>query len=270
MAEKALVPVRSAVVLRVICLTVAVLSAVSGVLLVAIPGSTAGFFAWGLGPPPLAATCGGFFLGAAAAFAYFSRRVGVSGRGLCLLGIVFAIPTLGYTLINKSVFDFGRWQALLWLVVFIALSVLFVVLPFAGAWRLRGVGPGLPTWARAILLVLTVAGIVGAVSLWIDPIGSAAWLPFAPPPLGGRFLGVWSMVVAFACLWAAIRPAREAEPFVFGASALLLGGVIGTLRSFGDLEHGPRWAFLAVLVLAVVLSVAVHPSARRASVAPSA
>ena len=34
------------------------------------------------------------------------------------------------------------------------------------------------------------------------------------------------MSVAFACLWAAIRPAREAEPFVFGASAMLLGAVV--------------------------------------------
>src|SRR5437667_6639913 len=106
------------------------------------------------------------------------------------MGIVFAVPTLGYTLINKSVFDFGRWQAVLWLAVFIAACVLFIVMPFAGGWRLAGNGPGLPAWARAVLLVLTVAGVVGAVSLWIDPIGSGAWLPFAPPPLGGRFLRV--------------------------------------------------------------------------------
>ncbi|MDP9342400.1 MAG: hypothetical protein M3Q23_09975 [Actinomycetota bacterium] len=259
-------------VLKVVLGVLAVLSAVAGVLLLAIPGSTASFFAWGLGPPPLAAICGGFFVGVAAAFAYSRSRAAAAGRGLCLMGIVFAVPTLGYTLINKSVFDFGRWQAVLWLAVFIAASVVFVVLPFAGGWRLGAVGPGpgLPLWARAILLVLTVAGIVGAVSLWIDPVGSGAWLPFAPPPLGGRFLGVWSMVVAFACLWAAIRPAVEGEPFVFGAAALVLGAVVGTLRGFGDLERGPRWAFLGVLVVALALILFVHPPARRASGARSA
>ncbi len=250
-------------ILRAVFVGMALLSAVAGVLLVAIPGSTASFFAWGLGPPPLAAVAGGFFIGAALAFAVCSTRVDVAGRGLCLLGIVFAIPTLGYTLINKAVFDFGRWQALLWLVVFAALSLLFVVLPFVGGWRLAGTGPGLPAWARAVLFLLVVAGAGGAIALWIDPVGSSAWLPFVPPPLGGRFLGVWSMAVAFACLWAAIRPAQEADPFVFTASALLLGAIVGTLRAFGDLEHGQRFPFLLVLVIALALAVSVHPATRR-------
>jgi hypothetical protein len=254
---------RASGILRSVFAAMAVLSALAGVMLVAIPGSSASFFAWGLGPPPLAAVAGGCFIGAAAAFAYFSSRVPVAGRGLCLLGIVFAIPTLGYTLINRSVFDFGRWQALLWLVVFAALSLLFVLLPFVGAWRLAGAGQRLPSWARSVLLVVTVAGVVGAVALWIDPVGSAAWLPFLPPPLGGRFLGVWSMVVAFACLWAAIRPGPEADPFVFGAGAFVLGAVVGTLRTFGDLEHGRRLVFLGVLVAALALILVVHPATRR-------
>ena len=232
----------------------AILAAATGLLLVAVPGSTKRLFAWGLKPVSVAALAGGEFLGLAVLFAIGAARARVASRGLGLMLIVFTVPTLGYTLINKDVFDFGRWQADLWLALFIVTPVLAIVQLVGGGWRSAGRGPLLPVWARAVLWALAVAAGAGATALWVSPTGSGPWLPYVLSQFGGQLVGVWFAVIWFNCLWAAMRPAEEARVFVFGATALLAGALIATVRTFGFLQHSQRAAYAGILVGALILA----------------
>lgn len=231
----------------------AALFAVMGVVLLAAPGSTKRIFAWGLKPQPVAALTGGLFLGAAVAYAYGAARARIAGRGLCLLTIVLTVPTFGYTLINSNVFDFGRWQAIAWLVLFTVAPILAIVMLAWGGWPSVGSGGGLAAWARVVLLVVSVASAVAAVVLWVSPVGEGGWLPFIRSQFVGQLLGMWFAVIWFACLWAAFRPVEEARVFVTAAVAILGGALVGTLRTFGRLHHSGRVGY--VLVLAVGLAV---------------
>src|SRR5262249_11790105 len=183
--------------------------------------------------------------------AYGAARTRVAGRGLCLLTIVLTVPTFGYTLINSNVFDFGRWQAVAWLVLFTVAPILAIVMLAGGAWPLLGRGPLLPTWARVVLLVVSVSAAVAATVLWVSPVGSGGWLPFVRSQFVGQLMGMWFAVVWFSCLWAMFRPIEEARVFVAGTVAVVAGALVGTIRSFGQLQHSGRGPFLAVMVVAL-------------------
>lgn len=241
---------------------VVLVAGVTGLGLLALPGSTERFFSWGLDPVPVAALVGGLYLGSAAAFGWSAGRVSVAGRALCLLSLVFTVPSLVITLVHLSVFDLGRVQAWLWLLLFVAAPPFFLAMLATGAWRAVGTGPPLPPWARSAAGAVGVAALTAAVALLADPAGSDAWLPFAPPPLGGRFLGVWAAVVAFGAGWSALRNAEEARVTGLTAAALLGGAALGAARAYGALETGGRAALVAALVVASAVLAAAALSAR--------
>jgi len=238
---------------RAVYLIVSILAAVVGVLLVAAPGSTERLFAWGLKPPAVAALTGGLFLGAAALYALGSARAAVAGRGLGLLSIVFATPTWSYTVMHRDLFDFGRWQAVVWLVVFVLITLLAILMLWRGAWSSAGEGPPMATWARSLLFLLGLAGAVAATALFISSEGPRPWIPLELSQFAGQLFGMWFATIGFACLWSVIRPAVEARVFVFGAAALLAGAAVGAIRGFGGLVPADRALFLGGLAAAFVL-----------------
>jgi hypothetical protein len=105
--------------------------------------------------------------------------------------------------------------------------------------------------------VVAVASAAGAILLWADPVGAGGWLPFQVPPLGGRFIGVWLAVIAFAAGWTAVRPWEEGRTTAFAVTAFLVGALVGTLRTYGQLETGQRVGYLVVIVVALIAAVAV-------------
>src|SRR5205823_3714625 len=143
---------------------------VSGVMLLAIPARTASFFSWPLSPPELAAIIGASYLVAAAAYGAALRSGGPAGQWragrVMLCGIVaLSVPILVVTLGDLAIFDFGRWQALAWVILF----ALFPVAALGALGRGRGAprsgheprGP-----ATVLLGGYAAVALAGAAVLW--------------------------------------------------------------------------------------------------------
>ena len=103
-----------------------------GIALVAVPGATGEFFAWGLGPEPLAAFAGGVYVGSAAAYAVALPRTEREVRGLVCGAVVLSVSVFVITLAHLDQFDFDRLQAWAWVVLFAGFSLVT-----AGAARVR-------------------------------------------------------------------------------------------------------------------------------------
>ena len=94
-----------------------------------------------------------------------------------------------------------------------------------------------------------------AIALLADPTAFAA--PFDVPPMGGRFLGAWALLMAVMAAWAALRGRREARVPLLALGAFPAGALIGALRSYGDMEDGSaRTAWIVVLAVLVVVGAA--------------
>jgi len=229
---------------------VVVAAGVSGLALLVWPDETGQFFSWGLGPPPLASLVGGLYLASAVTFAVAIRLPWRYSRSLVAASVALTAPTLIATLVHLDVFDFGRWQALAWLGLFMAAPPFWTALLVIN----RAAVPRDETrvrWPRAAaLLALAVLLVVLAIVLWADPVSGAGVLPFEPSPLGGRFIGCWAAFLAVMATWAALRPAEAKLPLI-ALVAYPLGALVAGLRSLPDLSPpGARWAYLSALALA--------------------
>ena len=89
-----------------------------GIALVLVPGATGEFFAWGLGPEPLAAFAGGVYVGSAAVYALALASKEHDAQGLVVGAVVLSVSVLVITLTHLDQFDFGRLQAWAWVVLF--------------------------------------------------------------------------------------------------------------------------------------------------------
>ncbi|HEX6235249.1 MAG TPA: hypothetical protein VFZ63_19125 [Jiangellaceae bacterium] len=229
--------------------SVVVAASVSGLALLVWPDETGEFFSWGLGPPPLASLVGGLYLASAVTFGVAIRLPWRYARSLVAASVALTVPTLIATFIHLDVFDFSRWQAVAWLVLFIAAplfwTTMLVVNRAAVPREERRV-----RWPSAVaLLALAVLLVVLAIVLWIDPAAGPRVLPFEPSPLGGRFIGCWAAFLAVMATRAALRPAEAKLPLI-ALVAYPLGALVAGLRSFSDLSPpGARWTYLAVLGL---------------------
>jgi hypothetical protein len=230
-----------------------------GVALLAVPGATGAFFAWGLAPESLAAFAGGVYVGSAVVYAVALRAPAREAHGLVVAAVVLSVSVLASTLAHLDVFDFGRLQAWAWVALFVAFGITTCVLAVRGPWW-PAPGPRLPLWARGLLGA--AASLLGgvAVALWIDPAA------FSLPPLGGRFAGSWVAMLATLAAYAALtNRRREARLPALALVALPAGALVAAARTDG--RPGYLLALgLLVVVGALVLSVSEAPggAARRA------
>ena len=111
-------PTTAVVWARIGLLAVAVASALTGAALFTFPDATRVYFAWELGPPPLAALVGGFYLASAVMFAVAARLPHEQVRSLLAASLALTLPTLAAIPLHLGSFDFSRWQAWSWVVVF--------------------------------------------------------------------------------------------------------------------------------------------------------
>ena len=223
-----------------------------GIALVAVPGATGEFFAWGLGPEPLAAFAGGVYVGSAAAYAVALPRSDREVRGLVCGAVVLSVSVFVITLAHLDQFDFDRLQAWAWVVLFAGFSLVTAGLLVFGQTEPGGApAEPLAPWMRLVLRLAAVLLGAVAIALWIDPTGLTGASPFDLPPLGGRFAGSWVALLATLSAWAAIRNDRyEAQPAVVALVTLPAGALIAALRTLGDLEPaGPAAGYIAALVL---------------------
>jgi hypothetical protein len=247
---------------RAAFLMLVVAAGLVGVALLVVPDATGVFFAWGLSPAPLAAFAGGVYVASALVYAVALRAPAGEARGLVIGAVVLSVSVLAATLAHLELFDFGRLQAWAWVALFAAFGAVTTALAVRGPWWPLP-GPRLPLWARLLLGVLAALLTGAGVALWIDPAA------FSLPPLGGRFAGSWTVMLASLAAWAAVTDRRrEARLPALALVALPAGALVAAARTDAD----PLYVLaLAVLALAgaAVLSVTEAPDAvaRRARAA---
>jgi hypothetical protein len=247
---------------RAAFLMLVVAAGLVGIALLAVPDATGVFFAWGLGPESLAAFAGGVYVASAAVYAVALRAPAREAHGLVVAAVVLSVSVLASTFAHLEVFDFSRLQAWAWVALFAAFGVTTCVLAVRGPWW-PAPGPRLPAWAR--LLLGAVGGLLAGVglALWIDP-GA-----FSLAPLGGRFAGSWTMMLATLAAYAALTDRRrEARLPALALVALPAGALVAAARTGGDPGYLLALALL-VVAGAAILTVTEAPggAARRARAA---
>ncbi|MDQ4131865.1 MAG: hypothetical protein M3179_01360 [Actinomycetota bacterium] len=240
-------------VLVVFFTVVVVTAGTSGVALLVAPGATDEYFSWTLRAPAAAALIGGFYLASAAVFGWGLTVPRRQARALLVGVLGLAVPTLVLTLVHDEVFDFGRWQAIAWLVLFvtapISASLLLLVGPKAPATSAR-----VPQWCRLVLAVLAVLLGVLAVAIWADETRQelVAWSPVDLVRLTGTYLGAWCSFLAVLCAHgAATGRWDEVRVACVALLAAAVGAGLALLRSIGDIRH-PAAALVACAVVAVL------------------
>jgi hypothetical protein len=242
---------------RALFLVLVLAAGLVGLVLLAFPGSTATFFSWGLAPPPLAAFAGGAYLGSAIVFAAALLRPHSDASGLVAGAAVLSASVLAVTVLHLGQFDFGRLQAWAWLVLFALFTVLTTALVVIGPRRPRG-GDALAAWPRLLLAGVSAMLAVLAVALWAAPEAVSALSPFRLPPLGGRFVGCWSALLAVLAGGAALRGTVAAARWPALALVALPGcALLATLRTAGQLRPDVAGGYVAGLALLALVGLAV-------------
>jgi hypothetical protein len=234
---------------------VALAAGISGAALLVFPSGTSEFFSWALGPPPLAALVGGFYLASAVVFAVAVRLPPDQVRSLLAASLALTLPTLVATPLHLGVFDFGRWQAWGWMALFITAPLFWGGL--LGA--LRGTETVASDRERSGAALGLAGALTGlAILAWVEPGAASVLVPFELAGLGGRFLAAWLAFLAVMAAWYAVLPERRFLPSL-ALVAYPAAGVIAGLRTFSDLGPG-RVAYLSAL--AVMASAFVRPALR--------
>jgi hypothetical protein len=191
---------------RVLCALVAFAAGLVGALMVAAPASSGSYFSWALRPAPLASLVGVFYVASAFVFGWAAAREDWAGmRGLCVAVFGLTLPTLAATSQHLDVFDFSRWQAVAWVVLFVASPILFGATLFLMRGTVVADGPRLPAWSRGALGALATFYASVAVILWVWPDGVSRHGPFGVAGLGAGFAGAWGSFLAVSAGFAAWR-----------------------------------------------------------------
>jgi hypothetical protein len=222
------------------------------------PGSTETYFSWTLRPAAAAAMIGGLYLASAVVFAWALTLPRRQVRPLFAGVIGLTTPTFVLTVIHNEVFDFSRWQAVVWVLLFAGAPVSAVLILGLTNWE-ASAGPPLATWSRALLAAVAVMLAVLAVTIWVD-----AWrdtvsrnAPADLVGLTGTYLGAWCSFGAALTGWAAARGRwDDARLPLVAIAAVGVGLTVAFLRTLDDL-HRPV-AALAVSIGLAVLAVALY------------
>jgi hypothetical protein len=254
MADGAGLPVMR--VVRAVFGLVAVVAGVFGAIMLLAPDDTDTYFAWPIGPAPVAATVGGCYLASAIVFAigaYCAEWAQV--RALCCAALALTLPTLVATIYDSDVFDFGRLLAIVWVILFVVSPIVFAGLLWVQRHEVVPDSPPLMTTARVLFGLLGLGFTWLAIAAWIDPGSLGDHAPFAMVKLSGRFLGSWCGFLAVLALYSAVRN-RRLEAFVpaIGLTVMPLLALVGALRTWDDMTSGgARTAYVFALVLLTVV-----------------
>jgi hypothetical protein len=248
---------------RAAFLMLALAAGLVGLALLALPGATATYFSWPLGPEPLAAFAGGVYVASAAVYAAGVRAPWTEVRGLLAGAVVLSVSVLSITLVHLEAFDLRRGQAWAWLVLFAGFAVTTGVLFLLRRGRAPG-GPALDRGGRAALAAAGVGLAAVGGALWIDPAGVSAAGPVALTALGGRFAGSWIVLLGVLAGWAAAAGrAGEARLPAFALVAFPAGALVAALRT-GTTDGGYVAALGALMALGLAVALRARPATARA------
>ncbi len=207
----------------------------------------------------MAATVGGFYVASAIVFGWAALRADwAEMRPLCFGVLAFTIPTLAATAYHEEVFDFGRWQAVAWVGLFVAAPIAYGTLLYLQRGRVRSEADALRTGTRWGVAVL--GGLYGlrALVLCVDPPSAGERTTLQLPPMSGRFLGCWYLLLAVLAFSVAIRTrSRESQMAMVALVLLPVGEALGMARALGGFGSTGRGvgAIGAVLFFAAIPAV---------------
>lgn len=223
----------------------------TGLTLLLWPRSTDVFFSWELNPVAGAAVIGGLYLASALVFAVALTLTWVEARSLCVGVYGLTVPTLISTFVHDELFDFGRWQAVTWWVLFIAAPPAISVVLMANRHRPAPRGRPMAASARSVFGVIALGfGLLGFLILF-HPTRSAVSdrSPFLLFGLTGAYLGAWCTFLAVLAGWAALRGTwRESQVPSVALVGAAAGGILASLRTFGALATGSRLLYMVCLL----------------------
>jgi hypothetical protein len=236
---------------RAAFLMLVVAAGLVGAALLIAPGATGAFFSWRLAPESLAAFAGGVYVGSAALYATGIRVPWRQARALVAAAVVLSVSVFAFTLVHLELFDLDRLQAWAWLVLFAGFAAVTGGLLVAGGPAGHGTGPAAARWSRALLAFAAVALAAVGAKLWIDPAGL--------PPLGGRFAGSWTAMLAVVAAAGALARQRD-ELRLPGLALILLPA--GALCAAARTMHGDA-LYLTGLAALLACGAAVLATSRR-------
>jgi hypothetical protein len=221
---------------------------------------TDAYFAWRIRPPLTAAFLGaGFASGFVLVFLSVTERVWANVRLAFLTIFVFTVVTLVATLLHLRQFHwvlglttaFGRFAALFWLIVYIAVPIAMVVALRAEA-RAPGADPPrivpLPRWIAGLLAAQGITLLLVGALLFLVP-STASWLwPWPLPPLNARAVAAW--LLAFggaAALGLAENDVRRLKipAIAYTVFAVLQLLAVARYAIHVQWESPPAWAYVA-------------------------
>lgn len=245
-------------VFRVACFVVAVVAGLAGTVMLIAPEDTDAYFSWPIGPAPLAALVGAFYVASAVTFAVLGMRTDwLAARGICFGILAFTLPTLAATVRHRDLFDWGRWQALAWVALFAGSPLAFSSFLYLLRGRAPHGGADLPPLTRVILGILAVVYGGLGLGLLLAPARLEHRSPFALPGLSGRFLGSWCLFLCVVAGFALVRKrAHEARMPVLALVAWPVAAALAAVRSFDELQSGRRAGYIVLVVALAVLAVA--------------
>ena len=245
-------------VFRVACFVVAVVAGLAGTVMLVAPADTDTYFSWPIGPPPLAALVGAFYLASAVTFYLIATRADwPAARGICFGILAFTVPTLAATARHRDLFDWDRWQAVAWVALFAGSPLAFSSFLYLLRGRAPHAGAGLPLSTRAVLGILTVVYGALGLGLMLAPGRLEERSPYALPGLSGRFVGSWCLFLCVVAGFALVRSrAHEARIPVFALVAWPVAAVLAAVRSFDDLRSDRRVAYIVLVVALAALAIA--------------
>jgi hypothetical protein len=225
---------------------VVVAAGASGAALLVAPDETDRYFSWTLRPPAAAALIGGLYLASAVVFAVAFALPWTQVRTLVMAVYGLAVPTLVLTLVHDEVFDFGRWQAVAWVLLFLFAPVMVTAILATRPVAPAG-GPRLRDVTRLAVALLAAAFAALAVSIWFDALRDdvADASPVDLVRLTGTYLGAWASFLAVLLGLAAVggRWDHARLPLLMTAAAGA-GAALAFVRTYDDL----RRPLLAVVV----------------------
>jgi hypothetical protein len=232
-------------------IVVATAAGIVGAIMLIAPSSTGWSFAWPLGPRPLAALVGGFYVVSAPVFAYAGRLSAIEVRGLAAAVLAFTLPTLAATVLHRNVFDFDRLFAVAWVVLFVASPVTFALLLWSGRQAQPPADdPRVHPAARAVLAALSA--VFAGLALWLC-VSTRGPVPFEVAALGARFLAAWLAFFAVLAAWPAVRPTRsEARLPLLTLIAYGSGGLLAAALHPQDLGAGVGGYLTGLLIMVAV------------------
>jgi hypothetical protein len=238
-------------VVATFCVLVVLAAGGSAVALLLAPGSTDRYFSWTLRPEGAAAMIGAMYLASAAIFAWALTLPWPQVRSLFVGVLALTTPTFVLTVIHNEVFDFGRWQAVAWVVLFLFAPVMVTAILATRPAAPAG-GPRLRDVTRLLLALLAAAFAVLAVSIWFDALRDdvADASPVDLLRLTGTYLGAWASFLAVLLGLAVVggRWDHARLPLLMTAAAGV-GAAVAFVRTYDDLRR-PLLAVVVALGLA--------------------